>query len=443
VSSKTPETVEVVEAVVEPTVPTETQGLSEAELPGYNRMNNEVEGIVSKSKQRGVSEAKTADNVMNYVMGSKVYENATDVQREALVREVNKRFGIKEKSAPSANRILGKLKDVAKITMSEKAALVKQIKDKAKGAKDAIKSAKIIAEQLSKEIKELASKGNITPVQAANAIRAFSKVNVFNDVSVARFVEYMSKVFANAEYANKIDVAKSQLKNAKKNIKTKIGIADGLMLPLQRLFSINPSLIPDAYLDEYLKLVDMFSAKQAVLTLSERQSTTNQVEDILSAVNEEQSLAEQLADRFEYSENKVFNEDGSLNYSASIKEMLDANEITQEEADLMKKYKSDIIPQVEKSKATDEEIQEEKKQLISLVKSTEVSSNDLPTKYEKGLANQLKKLIGTDAINSLTNTELKNLLKDTETYLTQQMDTIKVKYIKLQKFLKLVTWSIL
>ena len=411
VSSKTPENVEVVEDVVEPTVPTETQGLSEAELPGYNRMNNEVEGIISKSKQRGVSEAKTADNVMNYVMGSKVYENATDVQREALVREVNKRFGIKEKSAPSANRILGKLKDVAKITMSEKAALVKQIKDKAKGAKDAIKSAKIIAEQLSKEIKELASKGNITPVQAANAIRAFSKVNVFNDVSVARFVEYMSKVFANAEYANKIDVAKSQLKNAKKNIKTKIGIADGLMLPLQRLFSINPSLIPDAYLDEYLKLVDMFSAKQAVLTLSERQSTTNQVEDILSAVNEEQSLAEELADRFEYSENKVFNEDGSLNYSASIKQMLDANEITQEEADLMKKYKSDIIPQVEKSKATDEEIQEEKKQLISLVKSTEVSSNDLPTKYEKGLANQLKKLIGTDAINSLNNTELKNLLK--------------------------------
>jgi hypothetical protein len=411
VSSKTPENVEVVEAAVEPTVPTETQGLSEAELPGYNRMNDEVEGIVSKSKQRGVSEAKTAENVMNYVTGSKVYENATDIQREALVREVNKRFGIKEKSAPSANRILGKLKDVAKITMSEKSALVKQIKDKAKGAKDAIKSAKIIAEQLSKEIKELASKGNITPVQAANAIRAFSKVNVFNDVSVARFVEYMSKVFANAEYANKIDVAKSQLKNAKKNIKTKIGIADGLMLPLQRLFSINPSLIPDAYLDEYLKLVDMFSAKQAVLTLSERQSTTNQVEDILSAINQEQSLAEELADRFEYSENKVFNEDGSLNYSASIKQMLDANEITQEEADLMKKYKSDIIPQVEKSKATDEEIQEEKKQLISLVKSTEVSSNDLPTKYEKGLANQLKKLIGTDAINILTNTELKNLLK--------------------------------
>jgi hypothetical protein len=394
-----------------PTVSAATQGLSEAELPGYNRMINEVEGIVSKSKNRGVSEPKIAENVMNYVTGSKVYENATDVQREALVREVNKRFGIKEKSAPSANRILGKLKDVAKITMSEKAALVKQIKDKAKGAKDAIKSAKIIAEQLSKEIKELASRGKITPVQAANAIRAFSKVNVFNDVSVARFVEYMSKVFANAEYANKIDVAKSQLKNAKKNIKTKIGIADGLMLPLQRLFSINPSLIPDAYLDEYLKLVDMFSAKQAVLTLSERQSTTNQVEDILSAVNEEQSLAEELADRFEYSENKVFNEDGSLNYSASIKEMLDANEITQEEADLMKKYKSDIIPQVEKSKATDEEIQEEKKQLINLVKSTEVSSNDLPTKNEKGLANQLKKLIGTDAINSLTNTELKNLLK--------------------------------
>ena len=77
-----------------------SQGLSEAELPGYDRMMGEVEGIVQKSKRRGVSEAKTADNVLSYVMGSKVYENATDVQREALVRDIRKRFGLKEKSAP-------------------------------------------------------------------------------------------------------------------------------------------------------------------------------------------------------------------------------------------------------------------------------------------------------------------------------------------------------
>jgi hypothetical protein len=77
---------------------TASQELNEEALPGYDRAMSEVDGIVQKSKQRGVDEAKTSDNVMSYVMGSKVYEDATDVQREALVRDVRKRFGLKEKS---------------------------------------------------------------------------------------------------------------------------------------------------------------------------------------------------------------------------------------------------------------------------------------------------------------------------------------------------------
>jgi cystathionine beta-lyase/cystathionine gamma-synthase len=60
-------------------------------------------------------------------------------------------------------------------------------------------------------------------------VARFGKVNMLNEVSVSNFVDYMSKVFANAEYAGKIQEAKSKLKTAKKNIATKIGIADGLI----------------------------------------------------------------------------------------------------------------------------------------------------------------------------------------------------------------------
>jgi hypothetical protein len=400
-----PEQIE--EVVVEPT----TQGLSEAELPGYNRMINEVEGIVSKSKNRGVSEPKIADNVMNYVTGSKVYENATDVQREALVREVNKRFGIKEKAAPSANRILGKLKDITKITMSEKVALAKQIKDTARGAKQAVKAWKVASQELTKEIKELVSTGKVNAKQVALVLRKFSSVNVFDDNSVDRFVEYMSKVFGDAEYANKIDIARNKLSTARKNIATKLGIADGLMLPLQKLFNVNPTLIPDGSLNSYLELLDMFGEKKAVLSLSEKQSTIKKVQDILQAIDEEQSLADELADRFEYSENKVFDEDGKLDYSASIKAMLKADEITEQEADIMRKYKSDIVPALEKEKKSDEEIQKEKDNLIETLSSAEVSSNDLSIKDERNLAKEISKLIKTDGVKQLTNTELKNLLK--------------------------------
>jgi len=224
--------------------PSKTQGLSEAELPGFDRMIVEVDGIVKKSKSRRVSAQKMVDNVMSYVMGSKVYENATDVQREALVRKIRKDFGLKEKSAPSVGRILGTIKNVTKITMTEKTALKKQIKDLARGAKDAVRAFRLASNQLSKEIKELKKTGKITSTQAANVLRAFSKVNVFSETSVQRFTDYMTKVFKNADYASNVDIAKktrASIKKLSKNDKKNANLRD-----LGAAFTeINPLLVED------------------------------------------------------------------------------------------------------------------------------------------------------------------------------------------------------
>jgi hypothetical protein len=327
--------------------------------------------------------------------------------------------GGKQKSAPSPStsdiyagdgRIISIVKDVKKITMREKDLLVKQIKDKAKGAKDVVKVQKEIAKELAAEIKELSTKGKITLTQAANIVSKFSKVNLLNETSVSNFVDYMSKVFADAEYDNKISVAKSKIKNAKKNIATKIGMADGLIIPLQRLFSINPNLIPEQYLDRYLELVDMFSARAQVLSLEEKSKVTKDVEEILDEINNEQSLSDELADRFEASENKVF-KDGVLDYSASVKNMLEKEEIDSNEAELMKKYKSRIIESVEKTKMTEEEIQAEKDVLESLIKKSDVNPSGLSTRDEINLAKRLSKLIKGDAVKELSNAEMKNVLK--------------------------------
>ena len=228
-----------------------TQGLSEAELPGYDRMLNEVKGIVDKSKKRGVSEDKMLDNVTGYVMGSKVYENATDVQREALVRKIRKDFGLKEKSAPSVGRLFGTIKDVAKITMTEKAALVKQIRDLGRGAKDAVRAFKLASQQLSKDIKELKASGKITSTQAANVIRAFSNVNVLSQKSVDRFTQYMTKVFEKADYANKLSIAKKvrgQIKKLSQNKDKNANLRD----LASKFGKIDPSIVAD--IDKYNEL---------------------------------------------------------------------------------------------------------------------------------------------------------------------------------------------
>jgi hypothetical protein len=387
-----------------------SQELSETDLPGYDRTMAEVEGIVQKSKQRKVSEPKMLDNVMSYVMGSKIYEDATDVQREALVRDVRKRFGLRERQAPSVNKLFGKIKDVKKITMTEKAALIKQIKDRIKGAKDVIKTQKEIASQIADEVNELRTKGKITVNQAANIVSKFSKLNLLNETAVSNFTDYISKVFADAEYDNKINIAKSKLAKAKQNIVTKLGIADGLVLPLQRLFSINPTLIPEQSLNRYLELLDMFSARQQVLNLEEKSVVTKDVQDILDEINNEQSLSDELADRFEASESKVFKDD-VLDYAASVKNMLKNGEIDEKEAELMTKYKDRIVEKEERAKMTEEEIEAEKEILTKEIKKATVNSNGLPTRDEKELAKRFSRLIKGDAIKELTNAELKNILK--------------------------------
>lgn len=327
--------------------------------------------------------------------------------------------GGKQKSAPSATRsdiyagegrIISIVKDIKKITISEKDALVKQIKDKAKGAKDAVAAFRLASQELAKEIKELKEKGNITATQAVNIISKFSKVNLFNETSVSNFVDYMSKVFADADYDNKINIAKSKIKNAKKNIATKIGIADGLAFPLQTLFSINPKLIPIKNLERYIELLNMFSERKEVLKLDEISQVTEDVNEILDEINNEQSLVPELADRLNNSDNKV-TENGVLNYADTVKKMLKEGDITQEESDLMVKYKNEINPQEGREKKTDAEIEAERKELESEVKNSTINANDLPTRDERTIAKKIAQYLKTPFIKQFTNSELKNLLK--------------------------------
>ena len=366
----------------------------------YDALMVKADQLIARQKKRGIDDNKIVSNLDTFIRNSEVYQNANDAQKKIMEREARTKMGVAPKKAVSIGRVLGSLKDITNISREEKMLVIKRIRDLSRDA----------AKDVAKEIREMASGGKITAVQAANIIARFGKVNMLNEVSVSNFVDYMAKVFANAEYANTIDVAKSKLKAAKKNIVTKIGIADGLVGPLQRLFSMNPTLVPDAYLDRYMELVDMFSARQAVLSLEEKSVVTKDVNDILNEIDAEQSKADELADKLNYSENKVFKDD-KLDYAASIKKMLDEKEIDDKEADTMRKYKDDIAPQVEETELTEAEAEQEKQELVAAVKSTQIDSSELPRKFERDKAKQLEKLINTDAVNGLTNTELKNLLK--------------------------------
>jgi len=366
----------------------------------YDALMAKADDLIARQKLRNIADAKIVSNLDTFIRNSDIYKESNDAQKKIMEREARLKMGVGAKRAVSIGRVLGALKDITNISREEKMLVIKQIRDLSRDA----------AKELAKDIREMASKGKITSIQAANIVSRFGKVNMLNEISVSNFVDYMAKVFANAEYADKIDVAKSKLKMAKKNIVTKIGIADGLVGKLNQLFSMNPTLIPNEYLGRYLELVDMFGARQAVLTLDEKSAVTKDVQAILDEIDNEQSKADELADRFNASENKVFKDD-ELDYAASIKKMLDGKEIDEKEADTMRKYKEDIAPQVEETELTEDELAAERKELTDAVKKSTIDGSGLSTKYERDTVKELSRLVRTDAVDSLTNTELKNLLK--------------------------------
>ena len=370
--------------------------------PAYNALMDKADKLIARQKSKGTAEKKIISNLDTMVRDSDVYKdpNTNDAQRKIMEREARAKMGVAPRKAPSIGRVLGVLNDIKNVSREEKLKIISRIRELSRDA----------TKDLVQEIRDLAKGGKITAVQATNIISRFGKVNMLNEISVSNFVDYMAKVFADAEYGNKIEVAKSNLKTAKKNIVTKLGIADGLVLPLQRLFSINPTLIPDAYLDKYLSLVDMFSKKQAVLSLDEKSNVIKDVQEILDEINNEKSLVDELSDRFNNSDNKVFKDD-KLDYAASLEKMLKEGDIDNDDVALMKKYKKDIAPQVEKSELTEEEIQEEKDVLVGLLNKATVDFSELPSRDERNLAKQISLLIKKSGIKELTNIELKNILK--------------------------------
>lgn len=370
--------------------------------PAYNELMAKAEKLIVRQKKKGISDKKIISNLDTMIRNAPIYldANTNDAQRKIMEREARARMGVAPRKAPSIGRVLGVLNDIKNVSREEKLKIISRIRDLSKDA----------AKDLIEEIRELASGGKITPTQSINIIAKFSKVNMLNEISVSNFVDYMAKVFSDAEYGNKISIAKDKLKSAKKNISTKIGIANGLAFPLQTLFSINPSLIPINNLERYMELVKMFSDRKAILQLEEISKVTKDVNDILDVINNEQSLVPELAYRLNNSRNQVL-KDGELDYAATIKKMIAEGEVTQDEADLMVKYKKEINPQEGKAKKTEAELEKEKKELEAELKKSTVNASDLPTRDERNIAKRIAEHLKKPFVSQLNNDELKNLVK--------------------------------
>ena len=307
-----------------------------------------------------------------------------------------------QKRTSSIKKAITEIKNVLDITLDEQRKIFTALNDQKKNAKD-------IKKDIVASLRELTKEGKITPSKMVSVINKVPD-DFNNPITVERFVEYMTKVFNDADYGNKMMIANAKKGKARKNASTKIGIAEGLVEQLQRLFSVKPSLIPDSVLDQYMSLINMFGKREAVLSLPSIEEVTQITEDVLQQLDEEHSMAIELADRFDAAE-KVMGENG-VDYAATIKEMLDNEVITDREYEVMKKYKSEINPPVPATPKTEAEIEAERQETIENIKETkEIDPSVFPSRLERDDAKEFKKLLKTDAVEGLSLDDLKNLFK--------------------------------
>ena len=237
--------------------------LSNKEQPASKeRVDVIVNDIIAKTKERNTGESTSPDQILDntlaYLQGSKFYEEATDVEREAAVRELNDKLGIKIKKAPSVAKISGKV--INKVTVNEYVALKDQIRLEARAARESKADQTTRRKSINTVIKDFASKGKISLAQTKAVVAKLSGVNLNNDTKVDEFIAYTEKVFNNAEYAVKLGKANSLHAQTKKNINTGVlGVNSNVLNPIRALLSIPTNTIEN--IDSYIEFLETVGKK--------------------------------------------------------------------------------------------------------------------------------------------------------------------------------------
>jgi hypothetical protein len=211
--------------------------LSEETIKGYDSLMKRIDTLIESGTP--------SKEVISKLKNSKTYINSTDVQKETLVRETRKKLGLRQKSAPKAERVTGKPVK-KKVVVDEMAALKDQIKLESKAAREAKGDLNTKRKMIADAINKMAKDGKITAKKAEAIVKRAKNINVDSKVAVDKFLDYVSKVFADAEYINELDAAtslRSRIRSLSKN-KDK---AANLRSMASKFIEIDPSMVDDIY----------------------------------------------------------------------------------------------------------------------------------------------------------------------------------------------------
>ncbi len=220
------------------------------DTPEGKRVLGEMEGQVEKVVKRELknfdttkeaTKARTETAILEYLRGTKLYEDADDVAREALYRDAMKHFFNKRfKPAPNVNDILGVKTLNEKFTTDDKFALKRLFKTSGKTIQWVNKT----QNEIKATFNDLASRGVLSTNAAKSLVNKFSNINLSSTESINNFIDYASNMFNKANYDN--DIAQANALRSKINELTKSKSMEITLRKAAKEFGkINPEDVDD------------------------------------------------------------------------------------------------------------------------------------------------------------------------------------------------------
>ena len=292
-----------------------------------------------------------------------------------------------------------------------------EIREAVRKAKVAVKTeSKALRANAENAIREML-KGkvkNLTAVQMKSIMLRLARFNVFSQSQYDKFIDYVDKVIGIADYDAKVAKANENRKTAKKNLPKLGDISSDLLEPLSRVLNINAKLIPKDVFESYSEIVEMLSKRDAILELNKRTDLNESLDKIIESIELNEKRVSDLKELYDNFTDKVV-KNGVVNYTETLDKMLEDGVIDKTEHELMKTFKSKIQGAKVKEKMTEQEIADEKAELIDEINNTTITLDEIvgdEFRLERDLVKKLQVLLkNKESLESLNNKDLKDLLR--------------------------------
>ena len=364
---------------------------------------------------------KTAQLVLDGLI--KIVETATNLKKKITLKQaINEMYDKYKDIHPnvSKKRFIQDVNDFLDNTFVEQKTNKENLQDTQDKLVEFEKAVRLIAASKLIEAERVVRKmlkgkvRSLTPVQVKSIMRRLVNFNVFSQTQYDKFIDYVDKVIGIADYDAKVTKANKDRKFAKKNI-IKLGdISSDLLVPLSRVLNINAKLIPKDVFESYSEIIDMLCKRAEVLKLNERSNLNESIDKIIESIeSNEQRVSDlkKLYDNFE----KVKSKTNEEVYSKTLDKMLKEGVIDKAEHELMKTFKLKILEEKGKvKKMTDQQIADEKVELIKEVKKTTITLDEIvgdEFRLERELVKRLQIILKQTDFQNLNNKELKDLLR--------------------------------